>query len=175
MQGNAKIRDALKTEYTDFVDFCISLDKQFISELVTSDFIAFRTQRNATRDYIERIRQMLDNYTSDMEVQQENDHEDLPEERPFSFDETEESVIVPEEPALGKNEVVVEKGHSKESSAADFVMGNQPRPGRKRKNLFSSGKAWKHGNLEEFRTMDEGLPLYDLFDIPQSHIQQRCR
>lgn len=170
MQGNAKIRDALKTEYTDFVDFCISLDKQFISELITSDFIAFRTQRNATRDYIERIRQMLDNYTSDMEVQQENDHEDLPEERPFAFDETEESVIVPEEPALGKNEVVVEKGHSKESSAAAFVMGNQPRPGRKRKNLFSSGKAWQHGNLEEFRTMDEGLPLYDLFDIPRNPI-----
>ena len=42
-QRNAKIRDALKTQYADFADFCVSLDKQYIFELTTSDFIAFRT------------------------------------------------------------------------------------------------------------------------------------
>ena len=64
-QGNAKIRDALKTEYIDFVDFCVSLDKHFISELTTSDFIAFRVQCGATRDYVTLIRLALECYDPD--------------------------------------------------------------------------------------------------------------
>lgn len=188
-QKDVKIRDALKTEYADFVDFCISLDKQFISELTTSDFIAFRTQHNATRDYIANIRHMLYSFDPEARTQHENTKVDLPIDEASIIDqpgneafisEDVESEKIPEtaeddEPTKcvisAKKETAIEdvqapKEPSEESNAV--INETDARPISEvavyPSKTFSSTKPWLN-YLEELRFLDIELPLYNLFNI----------
>lgn len=193
-QRNAKIRDALKTEYADFVDFCRSLDKQFISELTTSDFIAFRTQRGATRDYVASIRHALDSYDPDAEPQEEATQADLSFEEPAVVEFVEDIIAVSEDPvpeeASGETEpteptdapeteqepeIAADEPLTVEEPSNDSTAINMPDEQSvpettvAPKKLFSSGKAW-FNYLEELRSMDVELPIYDLLGIPRNPI-----
>ena len=97
-QGKARIRDALKTEYTDFADFCVSLDKLFISELLTSDFIAFRSKYGVSREYVTAIRNLLDNYDPDSEEQDAVSAVEIPMTHTMDSEETTptgEEIVIP--------------------------------------------------------------------------------
>jgi len=192
-QRNAKIRDALKTEYTDFVDFCVSLDKQFISELTTSDFIAFRTQYGATRDYIACIRQALESYDINAATQENDVQDGLPDEK-ITTEKTKDSSFSLEK--MATEEMPIDKTleeasekvgpsafenleentiSAKESSKIRIFDINdsktQPFSGtpEEPKRIISSTKPWMN-NLEELQTMDLELPLYDLFGISPNPI-----
>ena len=184
-QRNAKIKDALKTEYCDFVDFCVSLDKQFVSELTTSDFIAFRTQHGATRDYVASIRRTLDSYdpaTEELQGESQlvvavDEHYTVTEDPTTQciLDETEkENALDPSESEEEKSTINVSEAVKQEtveessmiiSVADDHAILDETAE----KRSFSSGKAW-FNYMEELRSMDVKLPLYDLFGIPRDPI-----
>ena len=193
-QKNTRIRDALKTEYADFVDFCVSLDKQFISELTTSDFIAFRTQHGATRDYVASIRHALDSYDPDTESQQQESQPDLPVEEPAAIEETEAVVVsstealsteeppeeaevevepveaAPEEQASDVEEPVLTTEELTEvNNAIVSEADGQSTSATAAPPMKLASKAW-FTNLEELRSMDVKLPLYDLFGITRDSV-----
>jgi len=194
MQKNVRIRDALKTEYSDFADFCMSLDKQFVSELTTSDFIAFRTQHGTTRDYIARIQHTLDSFVPDAEAHIEVAQADLPFEDPSAVELIEKASSfttrrmpqeISEETQLEEPDIITEKDQEpvipvEDSLAADKtsesisdvnVPDEQPIVGTvsASKKLFSSGKAW-FNYLEELSSVDVEVPIYDLLGIPHDPI-----
>jgi hypothetical protein len=167
-QTNAKIRDALKTEYADFVDFCLSLDKQFISELVTSDFIAFRVQWNVTRDYVAKIRKVLDNYNPDAEIPSEDAQENLRIEEPAAIDAIGNGGIVSEKPEPEIPEIATEEVRSKESGVADLTVGNRPTTNITPIRLPAFRRDRQHNAPKKLLSMDEEIPLYDLLGIPRN-------
>lgn len=57
-----KIEDALATEYADFLKYCETSGKVFISDLSNLDFVAFRSLTGTSRDKIAEIRRALDSY-----------------------------------------------------------------------------------------------------------------
>lgn len=60
-QKQIRITDAITSEYSDFLSYCIASGKVFVSELSNVDFVAFRTSSGQTRDYVRAIRAQLDN------------------------------------------------------------------------------------------------------------------
>lgn len=60
----AKIADALTTEYVEFLDYCVSSGKTYTEELTNADYIAFRTSRGLSRDYVAKIRKIIEEYSS---------------------------------------------------------------------------------------------------------------
>lgn len=59
--GQVRISDIITSEYSDFLSYCSSSGKNFISDLTKVDFVAFRTISGQTREYIEKIKTMLTN------------------------------------------------------------------------------------------------------------------
>lgn len=59
-QKQIRITDAITSEYSDFLSYCIASGKVFVSELSNVDFVAFRTSSGQTRDYVRAIRAKLD-------------------------------------------------------------------------------------------------------------------
>jgi len=189
---NARIRDALKTEYADFVVFCVSLDKQFISELTTSDFIAFRTQHGATRDYVANIRHALDSYDPDTEIQQQESQSELSVDEPAAIEETEavepiadvqnaedtseeaepeeEPVeAIPEEQEFDAAEPSLTEESTNESNETINEADDQPTSASivAPQKIFSSGKAW-FNYLEELRGINVEAPIYEALGIPHN-------
>ena len=73
-----RITDVITTEYSDFLSFCSESGKVFISELTNVDFVAFRTRSGQSRDYINAIKEKLDNpvdisdYSTDTDATEHN-------------------------------------------------------------------------------------------------------
>ena len=63
-----KITDVLKTEYADFLDFCSTSGKLFVNELTGIDYVAFRTSYSRSREYVNTIKSLIENYSPDQEV-----------------------------------------------------------------------------------------------------------
>lgn len=61
MSNKVRIDDVITSEYSDFLSYCSSASKVFISELSNIDFVAFRTSFGKTREYVNKIRKVLDN------------------------------------------------------------------------------------------------------------------
>lgn len=184
-QINAKIRDVLKTEYADFVAFCISLDKQFIYELTTSDFIAFRTKHGVARDYVANIRHALDSYDPDAEPQLEEAQVDSTTEASIATDAMDENkAIIPDKAehegksnatVLDESKTVaddapIDDEEQPENSKQTVVLeDNSSIPIIKPKYHFSSEKLWLK-SAEGICTLDLERPIYDLFGIPHNSI-----
>lgn len=60
MSYKLRIEDVLTSEYSDFISYCSSADKIFISELSNFDFVAFRTSSGQSREYVNKIRSMIE-------------------------------------------------------------------------------------------------------------------
>ena len=56
-----KIADVVSTEYSDFLDYCTTSGKSFTWELTNVDYVAFRTSSGHSRDYINTIRNLIEN------------------------------------------------------------------------------------------------------------------
>ncbi len=56
-----RISDIITSEYSDFLSYCSSSGKLFVSDLTNVDFVAFRTMSGQTREYIKTIKTMLYN------------------------------------------------------------------------------------------------------------------
>ena len=53
--ADIRIADILKTEYSDFLDFCMNADKQYRDELSNADYVAFRSQYGVSREDIAKL------------------------------------------------------------------------------------------------------------------------
>ena len=60
-QNSIKITDIITTEYADFLSFCAASGKTFTSELTNFDYVAFRTSSGQSREYINKIRSLMEN------------------------------------------------------------------------------------------------------------------
>lgn len=60
-QDQIKIADIITTEYADFLSYCALSGKTFISELTNIDYVAFRTSTGRSREYIKKIRNIIEN------------------------------------------------------------------------------------------------------------------
>ncbi len=165
MERNAKIRDALDERYNDFIDFCVSIDKQYISELIKSDFIAFRNRLGKTREYISEIRNILDNFELDS-----NEVSDATNEN--SINEEEQSNEIPELiQADGEQQedglLTKESGNTLHTQNQENAnMESYPTSDSKSKRRLTSEKESLE-KREEFQNVDWYIPLYDLFNIPR--------
>lgn len=60
--ADIRIADILKTEYCDFLEFCLNADKHYRDELVNADYVAFRSQYGFSRDEISRLREYVESF-----------------------------------------------------------------------------------------------------------------
>lgn len=60
-QGLIKITDVISNEYKDFLSYCATSEKIFISDLNNVDLVAFRTYSGQTREYVKNIKMILEN------------------------------------------------------------------------------------------------------------------
>ena len=65
MQDDIKIKDVVIPEFPDFLDFCLELGKYYISELTDMDYIAYRLNRNHTREFISDLKKHIEIKCSD--------------------------------------------------------------------------------------------------------------
>lgn len=63
--SQARISDIISTEYADFISYCASAGKTFVSDLTNIDYVAFRSSSNRSRDYIDEIKGMLESANAD--------------------------------------------------------------------------------------------------------------
>ena len=72
MNNEIRIDDVITSEYSDFLSYCSSASKVFISELSNIDFVAFRTSFGKTREYVNKIRKVLDNASQVSDCQEDS-------------------------------------------------------------------------------------------------------
>lgn len=165
LQDKIRIRDALKMKHPDFTDFCVSLDKIYIAELTTSDFVAFRTQYNVTREYVAQIRKELDDYEPDAEIHQEDDQEEVLFKESADNEAINMDAIEAEEVDLsGELELTADKKETEDEgliSVDDEMVAGEPE-----REDTSPGKSWCM-NLSEIRGINIYVPLYEAFGIPR--------
>ena len=55
------IKEILGNQYTDFMEYCIASEKIYPTEIYPSDYVAFRVQYGINRDYVNEIRNRINN------------------------------------------------------------------------------------------------------------------
>ena len=172
MQRNAKISDALSIEYKDFLEFCASLDKHFIVELTTSDFIAFRTQFGATREYVTEIRKILEDYNSNFEKSTFTpvENSEIEEKKESVITETVQSGEVPLKDTLhivaNYEDVTITDDISEVSTEISTPISDNMS-----KQLISVNKASSRPSIQ-FNDSDKEKSFYVLFGIPYDSIYE---
>lgn len=66
--ADIRIDDILKTEYGDFLEFCLNADKQYRYELVNDDYVAFRSQYGFSCEYIAKLRKYIESFKESDDV-----------------------------------------------------------------------------------------------------------
>lgn len=63
-QTSKRITDVIGIEYSDFLEYCETAGKVFTFELTNVDYVAFRTSSAQSRDYINKIKTIIENPVS---------------------------------------------------------------------------------------------------------------
>lgn len=63
--ASVRISDILKNEHIDFLEYCALAGKEFVGDLTSTDYVAYRTQFGVQRSVAVQIRCIIENYDPD--------------------------------------------------------------------------------------------------------------
>lgn len=162
-RSDIKIEDVITTEYADFLSFCSTSGKVFVSELSNVDYVAFRVANGLDREYVRTIQNLVESLNKENviseteEIVVENDKEE------YLVDEEEE--IEAEQQELQGNEeefdespVDLEQNEENEHEAEEILISEEE---AEELPVFV-----RRNTDEPYKKDEEGeLTLAEMFDV----------
>ncbi|MDO4562929.1 MAG: DNA-directed RNA polymerase subunit alpha C-terminal domain-containing protein [Clostridia bacterium] len=122
-----RIADILKTEYKEFLEFCMNADKWYRDELGNADYVAFRSQYGFSREEVAKLREHIESFN---EFNEFNTNQSIS----LPFDNECDSSM--EDPAI--NEDIPSLSAESDVLAEDFINLSSTEPVEDEDNAISN-------------------------------------
>ena len=160
-RSDTKIEDVITTEYADFLSFCSTSGKVFVSELSNVDYVAFRVASGQSREYVRTIQYLVESANKDDMISEteetvvENDEEEYLADEEEEI-ETEQQELQGIEEELDESSVDLEQNEENKHEAEEMLISEEKPEEQPVSVHRDTDDSYKKGEL---------LTLAEMFDV----------